>query len=163
MTGRTGRTTSAGRPKAAANDGRNNEPNQEVVAERLRKARQSVMANRSDRDPPSLHVMPGRKAHRRNEARIGRFHQGQRAESAASIGGIQSCNLPDRHTEIDLCVPGGVHPIPPPSGGSNAPPPWHIAMPSGGGVHSIIFTPPLWCIIPPPLTGWVSKWIVSIH
>ncbi len=39
---------------AAADDGRNDEPNQEVVAERLRKARQGVMANRSDRDPPSL-------------------------------------------------------------------------------------------------------------
>ena len=43
--------------------------------------------------------------------------------------------------------------MPPPSGGgSNAPPPWHIAMPSGGGVHSIIFAPPRWYIISPPLT-----------
>ena len=50
-------------------------------AERLRKVRQGVMANRSDRDPPSLNVVEGREAHRANEARIGRFHQGQRAES----------------------------------------------------------------------------------
>ena len=36
--------------------GRNDEPNQEVAAERLRKARQGVMANKSDRDPPSLNL-----------------------------------------------------------------------------------------------------------
>ena len=59
----------------------------------MRKARQSVMANRSDRDPPSLHGVEGREAHQENEARIGRFHQGQRAQSPASIGRIQSCNL----------------------------------------------------------------------
>ena len=45
----------------------------------MRKVRQSVMASRSDRDPPSLHEALGPEARWRNEARIGRFHQGQRA------------------------------------------------------------------------------------
>ena len=39
------------------------------------------MANRSDRDPPSLNVVEGREAYRANEARIGRSHQGRRAEA----------------------------------------------------------------------------------
>ena len=55
----------------------------------------------------------GREAHGRNEARIGRFHQGQRAPGPASTGRIQNCNLPDRHTQIGPCVPGGVHTIDP--------------------------------------------------
>ena len=38
------------------------EPTQEVIAERLRKVRQGVMANRSDRDPPSLDDLQGQKA-----------------------------------------------------------------------------------------------------
>ena len=67
------------------------------------------MANRSDRDPPSLNVVEGREAHRTNEARIGRSHQGQRAESPRTKGRIQNCNLPARHTQIGPCVPGGVH------------------------------------------------------
>ena len=50
---------------------------------RLRKVRQSVMATRSDRDPPSLHASKGEKLIRGNEARIGRFHQGQRAQWSA--------------------------------------------------------------------------------
>ncbi len=48
------------------------------------------MANRSDRDPPSLNVVEGREAHRANEARIGRFHQGQRAESPAPKAGYKT-------------------------------------------------------------------------
>ena len=49
-----------------------------------------MMANRSDRDPPSLNVVEGREAHRANEARIGRFHQGQRAESPAPKAGYKT-------------------------------------------------------------------------
>ena len=56
----------------------------------MRKVRQGVMANRSDRDPPSLNVVEGREAHRANEARIGRFHQGQRAESPAPKAGYKT-------------------------------------------------------------------------
>ena len=67
------------------------------------------MANRLDRDPPSLNVVEGREAHRANEARIGRSHQGQRAESPAPKAGYKNCNLPARHTQIGPCVPGGVH------------------------------------------------------
>ena len=48
------------------------------------------MANRLDRDPPSLNVVEGREAHRANEARIGRFHQGQRAESPAPKAGYKT-------------------------------------------------------------------------
>ena len=80
MTGCTRRTSSASRRRRA------NEPAQEVAAERLRKVRQGVMANRLDRDPPSLNVVEGREAHRANEARIGRFHQGQRAGPAPKAG-----------------------------------------------------------------------------
>ena len=66
------------------------------------------MANRLDRDPPSLNVVEGREAHRANEARIGRFHQGQRAESPHQRPDtkLQSAcpSYPNRS-----CVPGGVH------------------------------------------------------
>ena len=66
------------------------EPTQEVVAKRLRKVRQGVKANRSDRDPPSLHDAERREARNRNEARIGRFHQGQWAESPAPKAGYKT-------------------------------------------------------------------------
>ena len=59
MTGRTRRTSSARRHSRGRR--RKHKPTQEVAAERLRKARQDVMANRSDRDPPSLHRFPGEK------------------------------------------------------------------------------------------------------
>ena len=39
----------------------------------------------------------------------GRFHQGQRAESAAPKAGYKTADLPARHTQIGPCVPGGVH------------------------------------------------------
>ena len=39
--------------------------------------------------------------------------------------------------------------MPPPSGGRTTTPPWHMQMPSGGGVHSIIFAPPPRYIFPP--------------
>ena len=66
------------------------EPTTEAAAERLRKARQRVMANRSDRVPPSLHVTHGREIHGGNKARIGRSQQVQRAIDPASIGRIQT-------------------------------------------------------------------------
>ena len=48
------------------------------------------MANRSDRDPPSLNDAERREARNRNEARIGRFHQGQWAESPAPKAGYKT-------------------------------------------------------------------------
>ena len=54
MTGRTRRTSSASRHRRGGGRDRDSEPTREVAAERLRKARQGVMANRSDHDPPSL-------------------------------------------------------------------------------------------------------------
>ena len=56
----------------------------------MRKVRQGVMTNRSDRDPPSLNDAERREARNRNEARIGRFHQGQRAESPAPKAGYKT-------------------------------------------------------------------------
>ncbi len=56
----------------------------------MRKARQEVMANRSDRDPPSLHDVQGRQARHGNEARIGSSHQGQRAQKPAQKAGYKT-------------------------------------------------------------------------
>ena len=70
MTGRIRRTSSASRYRCGRRD---SEPTK-VVAERLRKARQRVMANRSDRDPPSLNPDSGAKPERQ-----------MRRESADSI------------------------------------------------------------------------------
>ena len=74
----------------------------------MRKARQEVMANRSDRDPPSLHDVQGRQARHGNEARIGSSHQGQRAQNPHK--------RPDTKLQpafpsllIDPCINGGVH------------------------------------------------------
>ncbi len=77
-------------------------------AERLRKVRQGVMANRSDRDPPSLHVVRGEKPSRR-----------MRRGSADSIGASRHKPCTNRpHIELQPVVrkhqivprkPGGVH------------------------------------------------------
>ena len=75
---------------------RQNKPTQEEAAERLRKARQGVMANRSDRDPSSLDPGSGEKLSSVNEVRIGGFHQGQRAECTAPKAGYKlqsACTL----------------------------------------------------------------------
>ena len=48
------------------------------------------MANRSDRDPPSLNRWSGSEPLGGNEARVGRFHQGQRAEIPAQQAGYKT-------------------------------------------------------------------------
>ena len=70
MTGRTRRTSSAGRPRRGRR--RKPEPTGEVAGERSRKAR------RRSAKPECLQ---GQQARGRNEARIGRCHQGRRAGS----------------------------------------------------------------------------------
>jgi hypothetical protein len=53
------------------------------------------MANRSDRDPPSLANPLGEKLTTGNEERIGRFHQGQRSERTA----------PEAEYKTAICLP----------------------------------------------------------
>ena len=56
------------------------------------------------------------------------------------IDGVQGTSAPRAPFGVYFITPHAFWNFPP-SGGSNAPPPWHDSMPSGGGVHPIVTAP----------------------